>query len=129
MFLGRLWGTLKKMNRALVLALGLCTACGSEHALTVDLTSDLVAGLELGEVTLARMDSGGAEELMRLAVRADTPLRRGVRVARFEGLESGEYTLLARLFAPNGTRIAERRVVAVVEGETVFTMVFTRSCL
>lgn len=105
-----------------------CLACGSENALSVDFRTDLVAGLELSEVAISRV--GGSDEIVtRFEVRAETPVLRGVRIARFEGLPEGEQALVARLIGPTGTRLAERRVVAQVRGETVFTMVFTRDCL
>ena len=116
------------MNRVVVLVLLSCLGCKSENALSVDFRTDLVAGLELSEVTVSQV--GGSDEILtRFEVRPETPVLRGVRIARIEGLPAGEQTLVARLIGPTGTRIAERRVVAQVRGETVFTMVFTRDCL
>lgn len=116
--------------RAVFLLALLLTACGDEgSALSVDLRTDFVAGVELAEVDLTLLSPDALDRVESYTVRPDAPLLSGVRVARFEELAPGAYTLRARLFGPDGGRLLERRVNVNVRGETVTTVPVTRACL
>lgn len=108
-----------------ILALLWLASCGDDGgAVSVDLRSDLLSGVEVGRATIF-VDDGMRETY---ALERTTALLRGVRVARFEGI-SGRHTVRVELSSPSGERVAERRVTVDVRGETVTTVVFTRSCL
>lgn len=119
------------MSFRFVLSLAiLLTACGDEgSALSVDLRTDFVPGIELGEVDVTLLSDDALDRVESFAVRPDARLLSGVRVARFEELTPGSYTLRVRLFGAAGERLLERRVNVTVRGETVTTVPVTRACL
>ena len=111
-----------------LLPLLLCAlACGgaSGSELLVDLRTDLVAGVELGEVSVD-LEGEGASLQVYVPAPGDN-LVRGVRAAEFM-VPGGSYLARARFFAPNGSLVGERRAAITVRGRTSITVVYTRRC-
>lgn len=118
------------MLRTLPVTLILCLSCASsgDGVVYIDVRSDFVGGIEVGQVTVLGEMGPMLGLTSTVSVDGSTPLLRGFRAARFDGLSAGNLAITARLLSPDGTLVAERRAVATVREDSVFTVVFTRSC-
>ncbi len=96
--------------------------------LFVDLRTDLVPVVELAEVTVS-LEADGATRLETHTVLSSDGFIRGVRVARFDEAPVGDVVVSVQLLAANGERLGIRRTSVSIRGETVATIVFSRSCL
>ncbi len=112
----------------LLLLTALVACSGDDPSLLVDLRTDLVPGIEFDSVTVELLgDDFDVSQTHDVSPTGD--YLRGVRVGAFENLSSSRRTARARLFDRDGRRIGEREVTIEINGDTVVTIVFTRSCL
>jgi hypothetical protein len=111
------------------LALAVAGCAVAPASLVVQLRTDLVAGVELAEVETLLSEPGmtAATTVAHDVVPARdyvTP----VRIAEFEGLSAGRYTVRVRLRDETGARIGEREVVVLLAQSRVVTVLVTRDC-
>lgn len=115
----------------LAIACVLVACGGGGPRLLVDVRTDLVPAVELGEVSVDLLGDGlGDPDLgqTRLVLPSDDFLD-GVRIAEFDGIRNGERRLRAQLFGVDGSSLGDRDVQVQVRGNTAVTIVFTRSCV
>ena len=115
--------------RMTVIALMLLGCGGGDAAsLFVDFRSDLVPRAELDEVRLTL--TGAAEPEQVYVVRTSDTLLEGVRVATYEDLPRGRYSLRAEYTSPLGEVLGIGGPLSVLIGgeNEVETLVFTEVC-
>ncbi|MCZ7684133.1 MAG: hypothetical protein M5U28_37315 [Sandaracinaceae bacterium] len=117
------------MRRSLVFLAAL-TGCTSEATLVVDVRTDYLALLEFTTVEAevfagADFEGGGTVRRVQVGLEDDGP--HGIRVGEW-ALAPGSYGVRARLLAPDGFRVAERRAVVEVDGLRAVTLVASRRC-
>lgn len=113
---------------AALLALAGCAAPAS--VLVVDVRTDYVPQVDFTtiEVEVHGGDSfDGPGIVHRTQPRIDDAGPNGIRAAELE-LPAGSYRVRARLLAPDGVRVAERRAVTELVGLRVVVLIASRSC-
>lgn len=104
-----------------------CAACSAGSSLTVQLTSDLVPGVDVERVELDVTQAGVSVTSGSRSLLGAASLGRPLRLASLAALPPGAYEVhvsLDRL----GASVAERHVRVQVSGETYATILVTRSC-
>jgi hypothetical protein len=111
----------------LLLAVVAGTGCSRDPSLYVDLRSDFVPRVEVTRaVTYVRRDGvvvGMAEKTF-----VELELISGVRVAEFDALPRGSYTIAVELFGPGGATVWSGRVLVEMRDDLAVTVVAPRQC-
>lgn len=116
--------------RALVLFLGLAcqglclAACSPSNELLVDLRTNFVPEVEFIRATVT---IAGGTPIETLAG-AGQDFVSGERIAEVAGLETGDVRFTVHLWNDAGAPIAERAVIATIDGRTGVTIVISREC-
>src|SRR5512132_2969114 len=115
-------------SAALLFALSLLTvaSCSSSgRAVSVDLRTDLVPGVEFGSV-VTRID--GAQSVSHSATELPSQYIAGARVADFSGLAEGNVLVTVTLLDKDGTELVSRLSRVDIKQDYALTVVVTRSC-
>jgi hypothetical protein len=119
---------------ALVALLAL-SACSSspEHKLDVQIVTGLVGGAEFNrvktEVFRTRGDSNYVVTEAEAVAYFGPAYARGVRVASFPALPSGDYTVRVTLVRPNGLKLIEQPLRFMLENDFVARVYLDRGCV
>lgn len=111
----------------LVLSLGMLAGCETNHGIVVQLASNMTPGREI-DVARVELSSGST-----VVSSTDTPLPvdralgRPVRIAAFDHLAEGRYTVTVTLLL-RGVEVQRRRVIRDVSRVVVVTVLMTREC-
>ncbi len=108
------------------LTLVFCVACSNGNTLLVDLRTDFVPGVELGEI-IVTLEAGTEDRSQARVATSGDDFISGERVANFD-VSTGRHELITRMFATDGRQLGQRRVIVQVKGDTATTVVFSRSC-
>lgn len=124
-------GAVRSAKLTLAGGLLLAAGCGPGGlGLSVDLRTDLVAGVEVGSATteLFLGDSSTPTRTVPRALSASADYTRGARVADFAGLPSGEYTIKVTLYDPAAISVVNRTVHVSLHADFATTVVIARDC-
>ncbi|MBO6934523.1 MAG: hypothetical protein JJ863_06100 [Deltaproteobacteria bacterium] len=105
-----------------------CTDPGLE--LSVDLKTDWQPGRQFVgvAVTLLRGDSTAPTGSEQVVATVGQDYLGGLRVAEFDGLTRGEYTLRVELLTLSGAVLAERDTLIELDGDFALTVILASSC-
>jgi hypothetical protein len=126
-----------RMHRLLLVLVSasLLAACSESngHELLVNVRTSLVPGPEFNRVVIDLMTTGAVSD--RVVVQAEAvaffgrPFARGAGVATLPNVASGDYTVRATLYRPDGTRLVEQRLRFQLEGNQAVTLYLDRECV
>jgi hypothetical protein len=105
----------------------LAFGCETDHALVIDLVTDLEPGVELYSLRTEVLHSGGGETVT-MDARFGQDFLGGQRIAELDGIGDGSTTTRVFLLGPVGEELLTRTIVVQVNGDTGFTVLATRSC-
>jgi len=108
----------------LVLTTGSCSEDGNR--LIVDLRTDLAPGIEFGTGWAQLTPDGGAAQTVPALV--GDVFSAGMRVAEWDALAPGMYTLSVAALDNFGTAVVAREVRVDLRGDLAVTVVLSRSC-
>lgn len=127
----RILGYTRYVNHFCATLLGLalvvgCAKGNGDAVVHVNLRTDYTAIAEWSEARIALVQPGGDDEHVHTASAANYIA--GARVHTFDGLAQGDYEVRADLLTADGRILGTRRQTFTLVGETIATILITRSC-